>query len=454
MALIGAIAAALAGLPSPPPPAPPDVPVVAETRLTGGAEVRLLVRRALPLAHVELSFATDALVATGRVGAGELEAIGAAWERRLRALSDSPDGTLLVSGCDTSRCWLGGTGPPASVEATIALFGDVISVPPARAGHARWRSTARADWETAWLSPVYTHESAVGRVLWPADSPYRWDRPREETAPGWRAVRGAWARVRAEARATVAIVGDLPENLLLPALERALGDLAGRSGAPPPLAERLGAESRVLVASPGARSAYVEVLWTSPGGADPDRDAWDLVFRALAQGYTSRVNQRLRESEGLTYGVEAAWWETPVDGLSRVGAWVEPSRVVAAVRSLEQELERMRAEGPTAGEISATRSAVWAEEAESWGTLSGAAWRLWLEPHHGRVPGERLRRATALSEVTVEVAAAVAARWLGRPRVWVVTGDGDALAALHAEPGWAGSVRWTACEAVYGGECP
>jgi predicted Zn-dependent peptidase len=203
------------------------------------------------------------------------------------------------------------------------------------------------------------------------------------------------------------------------------------------------------VDAPGANQAQITVSWPSPGASAPDAPAYALAFRALAGGFASRVNLRLRERDGLTYRVEG----TEDDGRSEVELAVDPARLPEALVALAAELDAARA-GLTDAEVDASRRQVWAAGAAEMSTLSGLSERLWHEGQDGRAPGDTWRDLVMYRDVSTADVSAAAARWLATPRSWLVSGDGEALESALDDAGWPIDTRWSACFAVYGGGCP
>ncbi|MDP2310548.1 MAG: insulinase family protein [Pseudomonadota bacterium] len=437
-------------------PSAPTPPIVWSGTLGGGVPVALVERHGLPLVRVELSFDITML----EVSAGALDALGGVWGEGL-ASGDTRDtlekvGADVSLGCGAVRCWAVLEVPVEGLAEALALSARVVREPMLRSvGIARWRRDARREWSTDWLGPGIVHARALGRLTWPDGHPYRLDRSTAADLQMHRAdVRDAWRRVTGEAAASIVVAGDVVPAAVLPLLEAAYGGLGGGASAAevgPPSAP---AGRHVLVNAPGANQAIVSVAWAGPTRMSADYGAYTLAFQALAGGFTSRLNLRLREDEGLTYRVDGAYSAEAGYGWGQIELAVDPLRVGAVLAILTEELERARTEGFTEAEIGAARHQLWLQAAVETSTLAGLARVSWRERRAGMTPGASVTHLAMLQDVSVGQVAAAAATWLAQPRTWLVSGDGDTLEPALEQADWPTDVVWGACQAVYGGRCP
>lgn len=455
--------------PVPPPAAPPVAPPVVEARLSGGAApgappagatVLLVERHDLPLVRVDLRLDTTALVAGGRLRGATLEALGVAWaegprgaRRGWRAAVEERGGQVEV-GCVVSHCVVALVAPAEALADLIPALGDVVRAPalPA-AALARWRPAALWGWRSTCRNRAGLEEVAVDRLLWPDGHPRR----DERTAADFRLTRAdlvsAWRTILAEAAPTVVAVGDISRDPLLAALEPAFGHLAGTTGTE--VSGRLPARAEVvLVDHPGDRPVRVRVAWPAPATEDPDHAAWQLVANALLAGTAARLPLRLRERDGLTYDVDGAYYDQPGHGRTEVGLVVSSEEVGVALRTLDEELDRMRRDGPTPDELARAVRAAWAHLPAETATYRALAFLLWGERYAGFGPGGLYRRLPAYAAVTLEEARAAAARWLAEPRLVVVTGDREQVEPALTGAGIAVTTHWTPGDVVGGGACP
>lgn len=449
--------------PSVPPPGPPRAPLVWTGALSGpgGMPVWIVERHGLPLVRLELSF--DLTPIRAGLPPGALDALGAVWGEATQHI-DTRDtferlGADVSIGCGSLRCWGALEVPVEGLEASLARLGEVVRAPPlgttalGATALARWRRASRREWRTDWLAPGIVHARALGRLAWPEGHAYRADRVQATFGVGSAAVREAWRSVVGGGAASLVVAGDVVPSDVLPRLEAAFGGLGGRAsplGVPrPSLPER-----RVLVDSPGANQALVTVSWDSPSLIHPDNHPYSLAFHALAGGFTSRLNLRLREAEGLTYRVDGASSADAPFGWSEVELAIDPIQVATVVAVLTEELERAGIAGFTEDEVAAARHHAWVQGAVEASTLAGLARTLWLDRRAGSPPGQAMTHLAKLEAVSVAEVNAAAAAWLVGPRSWLVSGDTAVIEPLLEQAGWITDTVWGACQAVYGGPCP
>jgi zinc protease len=157
----------------------------------------------------------------------------------------------------------------------------------------------------------------------------------------------------------VVVVGDLSAERTLDGLERRLS--AWRSGpdsgipecpVPPPAP---GSETVVM-----RDKASADVVLLQPAGLTrpaPDYLACLLANAALGQSsLTSRLGTRVRDREGLTYGVHSSFSATHVPGPFVVSLTVRPENRDAALEATLDEISRFLREGLTERELSDEKS--------------------------------------------------------------------------------------------------
>jgi predicted Zn-dependent peptidase len=198
-------------------------------------------------------------------------------------------------------------------------------------------------------------ERLLGRLLHADDDPAGWDT-------------GDWQRVDREqveaahmARLgqfplTVLVAGDLPLEHLIPRLRKATAGLAA-PGRTAPL-DRLQLPTEHLIHAvdlPGAPQTRVGLLLPADGRSDPARNVhWKAISHTLTDAFGSRMNLRLRETEGLTYGSWGGWWPGGDSGLFTVMVDVPAGRAAEAVKAIESELHGLQS-GLRADELESAR---------------------------------------------------------------------------------------------------
>jgi len=150
------------------------------------------------------------------------------------------------------------------------------------------------------------------------------------------------------------VVGDVDSDEVLDGLERRFG--AWKRGPsldfarPEPVAAAPGSET---VRMPDKASA--DVVLAHPG--DLERRSADYVACVLANSalgqssLTSRLGVRVRDTEGLTYGIHSGFSATHLAGPFAVSLTVKPESRDAAVAATLEEIHRFRNDGMTPKEL-------------------------------------------------------------------------------------------------------
>jgi zinc protease len=155
------------------------------------------------------------------------------------------------------------------------------------------------------------------------------------------------------------VVGDVDSQTILDGLERRLG--SWKPG-PPPEIPRPGpvppSPGRETVRMPDKASA--DVVLAQPADLerqDPEYLACTLANSALGQSsLTSRLGVRVRDTEGLTYGIHSGFAATHVAGPFAVSLTVKPESRDAAVAATLEEIRRFLRAGMTAKELADEKS--------------------------------------------------------------------------------------------------
>jgi zinc protease len=155
------------------------------------------------------------------------------------------------------------------------------------------------------------------------------------------------------------VVGDVAADRILDGLERRLA--SWRSGPAPgfsPVEVPPASPARETVVMPDKASADVVML--EPANLtrrDPGYLACSLANSALGQSsLTSRLGVRVRDTEGLTYGIHSSFHATHVPGPFSVTVTVKPESRDAAVASTLDEIARFLKTGLTDRELAEEKS--------------------------------------------------------------------------------------------------
>jgi zinc protease len=165
-----------------------------------------------------------------------------------------------------------------------------------------------------------------------------------------------------------------------------------------------------------------------------------LVLNQILGGqFTSRLNTRLREEKGLTYGAHSHFDFRRGPGPFVVSASVQSDRVAEALGVIVHELaELLEGHPPTAAELADARRSLIEGQAHLFETPSSLVGRYAGLFVHGLPPDHHARFPERLEAVTLEGLREAAARHL-RPNelVAVVVADAAQVAGSLAQLSWA-----------------
>ena len=211
---------------------------------------------------------------------------------------------------------------------------------------------------------------------------------------------------------------------------RALGVQSVLGSAPKALSPSK--ERRVLALLSGGEQCLVLLPQRAVPSNHPDRVALELLQQILSGGFQSRAALALRHSGGLTYGVSASIQGNSERALLLLFTAVDRRALAEGVRRLERELERLRVEPVSEGELAAARSAYLGDaSAETNAGLASAVASLYLD---GRAAADLPDLAAVAAALGPEDLLRVARQYLDPRGDLVVVGDvtetGSQLEAL------------------------
>jgi zinc protease len=223
---------------------------------------------------------------------------------------------------------------------------------------------------------------------------------------------------------TLAVVGDVGASAIIDAARRRFGDWGGPRPAPITFARTVpGAAARAAVRMHDKANA--DVVIGLPGGLvrpDPDYLAALLGNAALGQStLSSRLGLRVRDREGLTYGISSRFYGASlVDGLWVAHVTVQPANVERAIASTIDELERALRDGITTQEVEDYKSNFAGTYKVGLATNAGIAARLIEAEFYGFGPGHLDAYAGLVAAVTVDDVNAALRRHVDLERLTIV----------------------------------
>jgi zinc protease len=245
-------------------------------------------------------------------------------------------------------------------------------------------------------------------------------------------LRAYHRRFYSAAHGEFSAVGDFDAAAVRQALETALADWRTPADgpqayarvprpyvAPPP--------QRLQLATPDKQNAFVRVSLPLPlKELDADFPALLLVNEIFSGGGGSRLWDRMRERDGLSYGVNSAILWNPYEPHSRyaVAGIFAPQNLSRMEAALREEIERARRDGFTASELEQARNGLMNTRRLSRAQDAGLAGALLRNAELGRTFSVSQQVDDAIARLTLDEVNAALRRHLD-PSRWSVAWAGD-----------------------------
>ena len=332
--------------------------------------------------------------------------------------------------------------PGDRFPAALDLVAEVMARPTFPASDVeRLRDERLNDLLQARADPRRRAEEAFIETIYASSSPYRHSAAgTRETVErlGSGETRRALARRFDPAAMTLIVGGELGGlDVHALAVERFGGWKADAQAAPAAIvdASPSSVERRVrVIHRPGAVQTEIRVGHPGLARLIPDFHAVSVMSAILGGLFNSRLNRKLREEKGYTYGASAGFDMRRSAGPFAARAAVNTEVTVPAIVDMIAELNSIRSEAPTADELDAARDylvGVFPLRFETPGAVVGALTGLVMQG----LPDDELARYRRAIETVDANAVLAAAKAHVRPAeaAIVLVGDADAfMSALEA----------------------
>jgi len=238
-----------------------------------------------------------------------------------------------------------------------------VSIEADRMRRALIRDEDLASERTVILNELDTGENEPTDLLMKASFAHAYlEHPYHHPTIGWRGdveqisadvLRGFYDTYYHPDNATVVVVGDMEEEAVLTEIEKGFGAIAP---APNPIPARRVREGRQrgerrFVIERAGELGSLALTWHIPEGLHPDLPALNVLTQALSDGVTSRLHQRLVETNRCL-GVHAFTYELHDPGVLQIFATLAPGVDHQAVeQEIKEEVEAMRSTPPAADEL-------------------------------------------------------------------------------------------------------
>jgi zinc protease len=429
--------------PTPGVPRPYEFPPFERARLANGLTVMTVHLPGRPLVSASLVLRNGAVDEPSAEGGATVLSARALTEGSERydaiALVEATErlGASLHADAGWDACSVGIEVPATRFRQALELLAEVVAHPTFPASEVeRIRDERLNDILQARADARRRVDEAFSSTIYTSDSPYH--RPaggtRATVAPlDHERLAAAWARGVDPQTMTLVVAGDLADVDPVRFAEELMGGWARADGARRPGAIRaasaLDGRRLRLVDKPGAPQTEIRVGHPGLSRQIPDFHAVAVMAAILGGLFNSRLNMKLREEKGYTYGAGAGFDLRRAAGPFSARAAVNTEVTAAALADLVAELDRIRSERVTDAELAAARDfliGVFPLRFETPGPVVGALQGMVVHD----LPDDELATYRARIEaVTAEDVLAAAGAHLDLERVAaVMVGDAAAIA--------------------------
>ncbi len=429
--------------PTPGTPRPYEFPAFERSRLANGVSVLVVDLPGRPLTSASLVVRSGAVDEPGAMAGVTVLAARALSEGTARhdAVGFVEAAERLGASVHAEAGWDASSAsvevPATRLAPALELVAEMLAEPTfPEAEVERLRDERLNDLLQARADPRRRVEEAFVETLYTADSPYH--RPaggvRDTVATLDRgALAAAHARGFDPARMTLVVAGELAGVDVPGIAQRLFGAWTTRPGAvatPAPIVARPAVDDRLvrIIHRPGAVQTEIRIGHVGLSRRIPDFHAV-LVMSAILGGlFSSRLNMKLREEKGYTYGAGAGFDMRRGPGPFAARAAVNTEVTVPAVLDTLAELERMRESRVAETELRAARDylvGVFPLRFETPGPIVAALSGIVV---HDLPDDELARYRRAIEAVTIDDVLAAARAHLQLERAAIVlVGDADAF---------------------------
>jgi predicted Zn-dependent peptidase len=366
------------------------------------------------------------------------------------AMATEAMGASISAHCGWDGIYLGFRCLESDLGATLDLAADILLNPAFpetewRRVHAQTLAALRAERDSA-ESRAYR---AMLKALYGPEHPYRLPLGgTEESVRGITAddLKAFYGRYLVPGQASIVVAGDVESEAVAAELDRRLSGWRGPEVAPPPLpAAEFSPRPRILLLDkPGAPQAVVRAGHRGIARLDASFDPLIVFNQILGGQFTSRLNEKLREEKGFTYGVRSHFDCRRAPGPFSIGASLQSDRLAEAIDEIRNELRAILTDRPpTQAELDDARRSLIEGQPRHLETPSALVSRYGSLLVHGLPAEDEAGFADRLARIDRD-ALIDAARLAIRPDALVVVVVADASQVLENLKG----LEWAAVEVI------
>ena len=283
------------------------------------------------------------------------------------------------------------------------------------------------------------------RAIFPVDHPYRLPADGEESTVARLTVDDLRAFHQARYQpsgAACVVAGDVDPDLVVEALNQRLSDWTDAGEANnrsiPQADRQSGPIPLLLLDRPGAPQAVVRMAQLGTHRLDPDYTDLSVWNQILGGQFSSRLNAKLREEKGFTYGIRSHFEFRRAAGPFMVSASLQSDRLAEALEDIRGEiLGLMGDRPPTIGELDDARRSLIEGQARHFETPTALVSRYAGLFLHGLPADHHSGFADRLGAVTLATLDSAARRLVDPDRfAVVVVADAELVEGPLSKLGW------------------
>lgn len=444
LALASAAHAATLALPAELPPFGKDkplaVPNITQQTLPNGLQVWVVPRNGIPRVDYVLAvrgagFGADAADAPGRAKllAGLLSEGTAQRSSKQIAEAAQAMGGSLGAGASNDGISVFGNALASHAGAMARLLAEVARQPAFPEGEVQLAKTnALQGLKASSTQPAFRAAKALDGAIY---GTHAYGRTQETeaaiTAVTAEGLRAEHARRFRPDRALLVITGRIDAAAALKLAREAFGDWKASGDAVPEVAPPAATApvQRLLLERPGSVQATVRLGRPGMAASGDEQVALRLTSTVIGTGFSSRLNQNLREEKGYTYGARAGGQSWRVGGAITGGADVRNEVTAASITEYIKEYRRIGAEPVPEAELAMNKRYMAGSYLVST-QLQGSVGRQLANNWLVGLPADFLGKfVPALQKVTAAEVQAVGKKYFNPDeQSWVVVGDSAKIA--------------------------
>lgn len=419
---------------------PLPVPEIEKKTLANGLEVWVVPRDGMPrvdyvLAVRNAGFAADAADAPGFASlfAGMLTEGTAQRDSRGIAETAQGYGGSVGAAAGNDGVTLYADALSSNAAPMIGLLAEIARTPSFPDGEVKLaQANALQALKAAEAQPSFKAMRALRKTIY-GEHPYSRTQQTEASINGVTpaALRAEHARRFHPDRALLVVTGRIESAEAFRLAEQAFGDwkVDAVEATETPAAPRSAEPQRLLIQRDGSVQSTLRLGSPAIAATDPDYVPMQLAGTVLGGGFSSRVNQNLREEKGYTYGANANLAASRTGGHVQAGADVRNEVTGAALKEFFHEFERLGSEPVLARELDDTKRYVaggYLIANQMQGAVAATLANNWLAGLPPEFLGEYVPKIRAVDAAQVQ---AMARKYYDPKRQSIiVVGDGKAIA--------------------------